>query len=314
MIRPAHLFFLLLWCNAYLLGGDFRSHRGGTETVRPKEATSPQNSSWWDVWGLKRKLVESYQDTISWNVDLVFGKKATDSFGEAVLEFLFSKDGRKFIFENKRAFLVNQLEETNDFEEAFWKAFEHWIEEKGYKKALEDQWIPAINLLPLKPRIQINAYYPKTPVRKVVSRGVDHIQYLLANDIARNSTGGGLAPGIIANGIRRASRGQAILGAVQESYNRSRNQLTERIVNLIGVLAKKLVEEGVKNRNLDMDLSLSVKGWESRPEFKANPTFPIRSYFFAENEKNAIIPYQVTQFLDSLDQFDFKKAAEELRK
>jgi hypothetical protein len=252
-------------------------------------------------------VIDSYQDTISWEVELVFGKKAVDKLGKALLSFLVSPEGKRFIYQNKQTFLVNKLEETGDFEEAFWNSFESWLKDKNYKEALDTQIVGAINLLPLQPKLDIKAYYPQTPVRQTISRGVDHIQYLLAEDIARTMPGGGIAPGIIANGIRRASRGGAILPAVQKSYNQSRNALTERIVNLIGVVAKKLVQQGIEQRNIDIKASLTVTPWEKTEGFRKNPTFPIRSYYYAANAKKAIVPYQVTQFLDSIDEYDFQE-------
>jgi len=274
---------------------------------RPRVFDTEQNASVWDFWGLKQKVIDSYQDTISWEVELVFGKKAVDKLGKALLSFLFSPEGKRFIYQNKQTFLVNKLEETGDFEDAFWDSFESWLKEKNYKEALDTQIVGAINLLPLQPKLNIKAYYPQTPVRQTIIRGVDYIQYLLAEDIARTMPGGGIAPGIIANGIRRAARGGAILPVVQKSYNQSRNALTERIVNLIGVVAKKLVQQGVEQRNIDIKASLTVTPWEKTEGFRKNPTFPIRSYYYAANAKKAIVPYQVTQFLDSIDEYDFQE-------
>lgn len=288
------------------------SHARSESPRRPVVFTPQQNASVWDFWGLKQKVIDSYQDTISWEVEVVFGKKAVDNLGKALLSFLFSSEGKRFIFQNKQGFLVNKLEETGAFEETFWKSFEEWIQEKGYKEALDTQIVGAINLLPLQPRLDVKAYYPQSPVRQAITRGVDHIQYLLADDIARTMPGGGIAPGLIANGIRRASRGGAILASVQKSYNQSRNALTERMVNLIGVVAKKLLQQGIDKRRLDIKASLTVASWESTDTFKKNPTFPIRSYFYAANAKKAIVPYQVTQFLDSIDQYDFQEEVKKI--
>jgi hypothetical protein len=303
------LICLPLFLTSFSVANEAEKHVSPTShpSRRPRVFNTEQNASVWDFWGLKQKVIDSYQDTISWEVELVFGKKAVDKLGKALLSFLVSPEGKRFIYQNKQTFLVNKLEETGDFEEAFWNSFESWLKDKNYKEALDTQIVGAINLLPLQPKLDIKAYYPQTPVRQTISRGVDHIQYLLAEDIARTMPGGGIAPGIIANGIRRASRGGAILPAVQKSYNQSRNALTERIVNLIGVVAKKLVQQGIEQRNIDIKASLTVTPWEKTEGFRKNPTFPIRSYYYAANAKKAIVPYQVTQFLDSIDEYDFQE-------
>jgi hypothetical protein len=305
----SHLICLPLFLTSFSVANEAEKHVSPTShpSRRPRVFNTEQNASVWDFWGLKQKVIDSYQDTISWEVELVFGKKAVDKLGKALLSFLVSPEGKRFIYQNKQTFLVNKLEETGDFEEAFWNSFESWLKDKNYKEALDTQIVGAINLLPLQPKLDIKAYYPQTPVRQTISRGVDHIQYLLAEDIARTMPGGGIAPGIIANGIRRASRGGAILPAVQKSYNQSRNALTERIVNLIGVVAKKLVQQGIEQRNIDIKASLTVTPWEKTEGFRKNPTFPIRSYYYAANAKKAIVPYQVTQFLDSIDEYDFQE-------
>ena len=305
----SHLICLPLFLTSFSVANEAEKHVSPTShpSRRPRVFNTEQNASVWDFWGLKQKVIDSYQDTISWEVELVFGKKAVDKLGKALLSFLVSPEGKRFIYQNKQTFLVNKLEETGDFEEAFWNSFESWLKDKNYKEALDTQIVGAINLLPLQPKLDIKAYYPQTPVRQTISRGVDHIQYLLAEDIARTMPGGGIAPGIIANGIRRASRGGAILPAVQKSYNQSRNALTERIVNLIGVVAKKLVQQGIEQRNIDIKASLTVTPREKTEGFRKNPTFPIRSYYYAANAKKAIVPYQVTQFLDSIDEYDFQE-------
>lgn len=274
---------------------------------RPTLNTEENARSWWDLWGIKEKIIDSYQDTITWDVDLVFGKKATDNLGQALMKFFFSPEGSRFIYRNKTSFLGSKLEDTARFEEAFWKEFQSWLKNNGYKDFIDGKLVKAINLLPLQPKLKVTAYYPQTPVRSLITKGVDHIYYLLADDIARTMPGSGLAPGIVANALRRASRGGAILPAVQSSYYQYRNSLTERIVNLIGVLAKKLVHQGVDQSGLDMKVTLDVKPWEKTEGFKKNPTFPIRSYFYAANAKKAIVPYQVTEFLDSLDQYNFNE-------
>ncbi|NBX77589.1 MAG: hypothetical protein EBQ92_13640 [Proteobacteria bacterium] len=274
---------------------------------RPVEDPDRSTRPWWDFWGVREKVIDSYQDTITWEVDLVFGKKATDNLGHALLKFFFSPEGKKFVYQNKNSFLVNKLEDTDQFEKAFWEDFEAWLKKNEYQNFFDERLVKAVNLLPLQPKLHVTAYYPKTPIRKTITRGVDHIYYLLADDIARTMPGGGLAPGVIANALRRASRGGAILPAVQKSYYQYRNALTDRMVNLIGVLAKKLVRQGVEKSGLDMKVELDVVPWEKTAGFKANPTFPIRSYFYATNAKKAIVPYQVTEFLDSLDTYDFNE-------
>ena len=299
------IWFLVLSSAAF---SEHASHRTQTPNFRKRPIQlelQAQAAAWWDVWGMKDKVVNAYQDTITWDVDVVFGKKAVDNLGHALIAFLFSPAGNRFIAQNKRSFLESQLEDTGNFEDSFWKAFEEWLQDHPNKELLQDHLVTAINVLPLKPQLNLKAYYPQTPVRKVVVRGVDHIYYLLADDIATTIPGGGLAPRIVANALRRASQGGAVLPAVQTSYYQYRNQLTQRIVNLIGVLAKRLVEDGVKKSKLDIEVNVTVQGWEKTEGFKKNPTFPIRSYFYAKNAKNAIIPYQVTQFLDSLDNYDF---------
>lgn len=309
MIAKRGIWFFI--CILILSSSAFSEHaspRSQTKPLRKRPIqidTQEHAAAWWDVWGIKDKVVDAYQDTITWDVDVVFGKKAVDNLGHALISFLFSPAGSHFIAQNKRSFLESQLEDTGNFEDSFWKAFEEWLHEQPNKELLQNQLVTAVNLLPLQPKLNLKAYYPQTPVRKIVVRGVDHIYYLLADDIAKTIPGGGLAPRIVANALRRASQGGAVLPAVQTSYYQYRNQLTQRIVNLIGVLAKRLVEDGVKKSKLDIDVNVTVQGWEKTDGFKKNPTFPIRSYFYAKNAKNAIVPYQVTQFLDSLDNYDF---------
>lgn len=300
-------FFILVILHLSLVGfAEPPRHLAPTAvTKRPVLEQSSYSRTWWDLWGLKEKVIDSYQDTITWDVDLVFGKKATDNLARALLKFFFSPEGTRFIYKNKKSFLESKLEDTGRFEEAFWKDFEDWLEETGNKKFIDEQLVTAINLLPMQPKLNVTAYYPQTPMRGLITKGVDQIYYLLADDIARTMPGGGLAPGIIANALRRASRGGAVLPSVQTSYYQYRNSLTERIVNLVGVLAKRLVQQGVEQRNIDMKVELKVVPWEKTEGFKKNPTFPIRSYFYAANAKKAIVPYQVTEFLDSLDQYDF---------
>ncbi|NDC24830.1 MAG: hypothetical protein EB078_07380 [Proteobacteria bacterium] len=312
-----NVFFAIMllggWCQ--FASAESRAHSQSSlpHSHRPLLIDKTPSASIWDWGGLKQRVWGAYEDTITWNVDLVFGKKSVDGLCKALLAFFYSPEGRRFVFENKRTFLVSQLEDTKAFEESFWKSFEAWISQNGYQDTFENNIVNAINLIPLKPTLTIHAYYPQTPLRQSIVRGVDHIQYLLADDIARTMPGGGLAPGIIANGIRRAARGEAILSAVQTSYNQSRNALTDRIVNLVGVVAKRLLEQGIKKHSLDVKATLTVTPWEKTEGFRKNPTFPIRSYYYAANEKKAIIPSQVTGFLDSVDEFDFQDIVNELR-
>ena len=72
------------------------------------------------------------------------------------------------------------------------------------------------------------------------------------------------------------------------------------------VVTQKLVHQGVEKSGLDIKVDLTVTPWEKTQGFKENPTFPIRSYFYAKNAPKAVVPYQVTKFLDSLDNYDFK--------
>ena len=311
LLRFFLVFALLITSTQLAFAGGERHGIASPARKRPTVDSQEQSRTWWDPWGLREKIVESYQDTITWDVDLVFGKKATDNLGHALLKFFFSPEGSKFIQKNKRSFLQNKLEDTEGFEKAFWQDFNAWLKSEQYREGFDERMISAINLLPLQPKLHVTAYYPQTPVRTLIRKGVDHIYYLLADDIAQTMPGSGLAPNVIANALRRASRGGAILPSVQKSYYQYRNSLTERMVNLIGVLAKRLVQQGVEQRQLDMKVSLEVVPWEKTPGFKANPTFPIRSYFYAANAKKAIVPYQVTEFLESLDQYDFN---EEIRK
>lgn len=294
--------FTFFFLNARM--GFSEDHR--TTPLPSRRPVAEKKNSVWNLWGIKERVFGAYEDTITWDVDIVFGKKATDNFAKAVLNFLHSSQGKRFIFKNKDTFLKNKLENTGSFEEAFWEEFEEWLKKKNYKDVLESQFVTAVNLLPLQPKLQLHLYYPQTPLRSAISRGVDSIQFLLADEMARTLPGGNLAPGILANGIRRAAQGGAILPSVQQSYNQSRNALTQRIINLIGVLTKKLVQEGIKKHGLDLKADVEVRAWESTAGFKKNPTFPIRSYFYAGNAKDAIIPYQVTEFLDSLDEYRFE--------
>ncbi|MFM8268919.1 MAG: hypothetical protein ACKN9V_01930 [Pseudomonadota bacterium] len=303
-------FLVLSILHLSLLGFSEKQKHSVTTAVnkRPTQENKSTSRSWWDL------AIGSYQDTITWDVDLVFGKKATDNLAQALLKFFFSPEGTRFIYKNKKSFLESKLEDTGKFEDAFWTEFDDWLKKNGYKKIMDGHLVTAINLLPMQPKLNVTAYYPQTPVRKLITRGVDHIYYLLADDIARTMPGGGLAPKVIANALRRASRGGAILPAVQTSYTQYRNSLTERIINLVGVLAKRLVQQGVEQRNLDLKVDLKVVPWEKTDGFRKNPTFPIRSYFYAANAKKALVPYQVTEFLDSLDQYNFDDEVKEALK
>jgi len=296
------------WTHSPLAYSEQAKHSNASpKNQRPVQIDDKSTRPWWDLWGLREKVIDSYQDTITWNVDLVFGKKAIDSLSSALLKFFFSPEGRKFIFRNKKSFLVNKLEDTEQFEKAFWQDFHAWLSTNSDPELLNERLVRAVNLLPMQPKLHVTAYYPQTPIRNTINRGVDHIYYLLADDIAKSIPGGALAPGMIANALRRASSGGAILPAVQTSYYQYRNSLTERMVTLIGVLAKKLVHQGVEKEGLDMKVTLEVVPWEQTAQFKSNPAFPIRSYFYAANARKAIVPYQVTEYLDSLDQIDFNK-------
>jgi hypothetical protein len=304
-LKSILIVFTLIFFTANSFTAPSENHQGTPGVTR--RPVTEQKDSIWNLWGIKERVWGAYDDTLTWDVDVVFGKKTTDHFAKAVLSFLKSPAGRRFVFRNKEMFLKNKLEETGNFEDAFWQAFDEWLKENYYKEGLQKNFAIAVNLLPSQPQLSIHLYYPQSTLRSAIMRGVDYIQFLLADEIARDLPGGNLAPGIIANGIRRASRGGAILASVQKSYNQSRNALTQRIIDLIGVLTKKLVQQGIAKEKLDLKADVTVSAWEQTENFKKNPTFPIRSYFYAANAKNAMVPYQVTQFLDSLDAYRFEE-------
>jgi hypothetical protein len=210
-----------------------------------------------------------------------------------------------FISSNRTRFLFGKLEDTEDFEASFWKAFDEWLSLSGYEKTFNEHFVTAVNLLPLKPKLDVEVFYPQTPIKGLLKKAIDQIQYQLADDIAKSLPIGNLAPRVAANAVRRASRGQAMLASVQTSYNQYRNQLTHRMLGLIDVLSQKLVEKAVKSRDLDMEVNFKITPWEKTKSYKDNPTFPIRSFYYAANEKKAIIPYEITGFLDDLDNYDF---------
>jgi len=291
--------------------GEHQSNTAAARKRPPETSSTKSPDSIWNLWNIRKKAIDSYQDTISWSIDLTLGKKATDNLVKALIEFLKSSEGRKFVSQNRTRFLYGKLEDTKDFEENFWKAFDEWLEHSGYDKTFNEHFVTAVNLLPLKPRLNVEVFYPQTPIKTLLRKAIDQIQYQLADDIAKSLPIGNLAPRIAANAVRRASQGGAVLPSVQASYNQYRNQLTHRMLDLIDVLSQKLVEKAVKSRNLDMEVRFTITPWEKTKAFKENPTFPIRSSFYAANEKKAIIPYQVTRFLDDLDNYDFD---EEVRK
>lgn len=284
----------------------------GAATKRPQDSSPPESpDSIWNLWNIKKKAIDSYRDTITWNVDLTLGKKATDNLVKALIEFLKSKEGRIFISSNRTRFLFGKLEDTKDFEESFWKAFDEWLSLSGYEKTFNEHFVTAVNLLPLKPKLDVEVFYPQTPIKGLLKKAIDQIQYQLADDIAKSLPIGNLAPRVAANAVRRASRGEAMLASIQLSYNQYRNQLTHRMLGLIDVLSQKIVEKAVKSRDLDMEVKFKITPWEKTKSFKDNPTFPIRSFYYAANEKKAIVPYEITGFLDDLDNYDFD---EEVRK